>query len=121
MIKMETRPHLMHSIIPPHMAQRILEKGTPGQKLKAEAYIRIAGQMRGQRQQLSELTRRPTAAAGERVRKVYDAQNESELPGTLVRSEGAAPTGDAAVEEAYVIALDRFVEIVFDRLINANC
>ncbi|TFH20104.1 MAG: M4 family peptidase [Bacteroidia bacterium] len=83
------------------MAERILEKGTPGQKKKAEAFIRIAGQIRGQRQQLSELTRRAAAAAGERVRKVYDAQNGIELPGTLVRSEGNAPTGDAAVDEAY--------------------
>jgi len=101
MIKMENSPHPISSIIPPHMVERILENGTPGQKLKAEAYIRIAGQMRGQRQQLSELTKRAAAAAGERVRKVYDAQNGSVLPGTLVRSEGAAPTGDAAADEAY--------------------
>lgn len=91
----------INGIIPPHMAERILENGTPGQKKKAEAYIRIAGQMRGQRQQLSELTRKSAAAAGERVRKVYDAQNGSDLPGTLVRSEGAGPSGDAAVDEAY--------------------
>ena len=98
---MENNPHPIQGIIPPHMTERILEKGTPGQKRKAEAYIRIAGQMRGRRQQLSELTRRTAADAGERVRKVYDAQNGSELPGTLVRSEGDAPTGDAAVDEAY--------------------
>jgi len=92
----------IHSIIPPHMAEMILENGTAAQKQKAEAYIRIAGQMRGQRQQLAELTQKAAPDDGDRVRKVYDAQNTSVLPGTLVRSEGEGPTGDAAVDEAYV-------------------
>ncbi len=93
---------MIRHIIPPHMAESILENGTPGQKKKAQAFIRIAGQMRGQRQQLAEL--RPEALDGEdvRMRKVYDAQNGSDLPGTLVRNEGDGPAGDAAVDEAYV-------------------
>ena len=90
---MKNDSHSIYGIIPPHMAERIIEKGTAGQKKKAEAYIRIAGQIRGQRQQLSELTRKAEADSGERVRQVYDARNGSELPGTLVRSEGDAPTG----------------------------
>ena len=89
-------------IIPPHMAEKILENGTPEQKQRAEAYLRVAGQIRGQRQTLSELTRRAGAEEGERVRKVYDAGNGSELPGNLVRSEGEEPIGDEAVDEAYV-------------------
>jgi len=95
------RHHFVYGIIPPHMAERILENGTPGQKRKAEAYIRVAGQMRGQRQQLSELSKKAQPLVDERVRKVYDAQNGSELPGMLVRNEGDAPKGDAAVDEAY--------------------
>ncbi len=101
MSNMEHGFHPVFCIIPPHMAERILEKGTPAQKAKAEKYIRIAGQMRGQRQTLSELARKAQPEAGERIRKVYDAHNASELPGTLVRSEGDAPTADAAVDEAY--------------------
>ena len=93
--------HPINCIIPPHMAERILEKGSPVQKKKAEEYIRIAGQIRGQRQMLAELTRKVRAAEGERNRKVYDARNGSSLPGNLVRSEGDASTGDAAVDEAY--------------------
>lgn len=114
---MKNKTHLIKGIIPPHMAERILENGTPAQKKKAEAYIRIAGQMRGQRQQLSELTGKTSAAAGDKVRKVYDAGNGSELPGTLVRGEGASPTGDVAVDEAYDgsgATYDLFAEI-FDR------
>jgi len=98
---MENELHIVNCIIPPHMAEKILEKGSPGQKAKAEKYIRIAGQMRGQRQQLAELTKRAQPAAGERVRKIYDAQHGSGLPGALVRSEGDGPTGDAATDEAY--------------------
>ncbi|MEA3462765.1 MAG: M4 family metallopeptidase, partial [Bacteroidota bacterium] len=114
---MEAFAHPIKCIIPPHMAERILENGTPGQKQKVGEYIRIAGQIRGQRQQLAELTKRGIAAEGERVRKIYDAGNASDLPGTLVRSEGDAPTGDAAVDEAYDgsgATYDLFAEI-FDR------
>ncbi len=98
---MEDCRHPLNCIIPPHMAERILENGTPGQKKKIGEYIRIAGQMRGQRQQLAELTKRGLASEGERMRKVYNAGNASDLPGNLVRSEGDAPTGDPAVDEAY--------------------
>lgn len=98
---MEHGPHTIQCIVPPHMAERILEKGTPAQKAKAEKYLRIAGQLRDQRQRTSELTRKALAAGGERIRKVYDAQNASDLPGVLVRSEGDALTGDAAADEAY--------------------
>lgn len=98
---MEDGRQVLNCIIPPHMAERILENGTPGQKKKIGEYIRIAGQMRGQRQQLAELSKRGLAAEGERKRKVYNAGNASDLPGNLVRSEGDAPTGDAAVDEAY--------------------
>jgi len=91
----------MYCIIPPHMAEKILANGTPGQKKKIREYIRVAGQMRGQRQQLAELSEKGLAAEGKRDRKVYHAGNTSDLPGALARSEGDAPTGDAAVDEAY--------------------
>lgn len=111
---MKNYSHPVHCIIPPHMAERILENGSPGQKKKAEAYMRIAGQMRGQRQQLSELSKKAAPTEAQRVRKVYDARKGSELPGFLVRNEGAGPTGDAAVDEAYEgsgATYDLFAEI----------
>lgn len=98
---MEDMRHPLFCIIPPHIAERILANGTPGQKKKIGEYIRIAGQMRGQRQQLAELSKRGMAAEGEKNRKVYNAGNASDLPGILVRREGDAPSGDAAVDEAY--------------------
>ncbi len=98
---MKEYTHPIHCIIPPHMVERILENGTPRQKKKARAYRRINGQIRSQRQELAEGTRKALVVEGERMRKVYDAGSGSDLPGKLVRSEGDAPTGDAAVDEAY--------------------
>jgi len=98
---MKNRPYPVHCIIPPHMAEKILEKGSPGQKKKAGEYNRIAGEIRSRRQQIAETSHRALAAEGERNRKVYDARNGSQLPGQLVRSEGDAPTGDRASDEAF--------------------
>jgi hypothetical protein len=41
------------------------------------------------------------AIAAEVRRRIYDAQNQDLLPGVLVRSEGQAPIGDVAADEAY--------------------
>ena len=41
------------------------------------------------------------AAAPREHRSIHDAHSQEDLPGTLVRDEGAAATGDAAVNEAY--------------------
>ncbi|MEZ5071022.1 MAG: M4 family metallopeptidase [Bacteroidales bacterium] len=88
-------------IVPPHMVERILENGSARQKEKAWSFLRIAGQIRGQRQVLADLTRRLQALEGTRNRLVYSASNESNLPGILRRKEGEGPSGDAAVDEAY--------------------
>jgi len=88
-------------IIPPYIVEKILENGTPKQKEKVKEYARVAGQIRGQRQSRSELTEKAQAAAGQKNRLVYDAANGSNLPGTLKRSEGEAPTGEKAIDEAY--------------------
>ncbi len=98
---MEINNQLIYGIIPPHMAERILENGSAEQKKRIGNYIRIAGQIRGQRQQLADLTKKGLAEEGERNRLVYDARNGSQLPGHLVRSEGDGPTSDAAADEAY--------------------
>jgi Zn-dependent metalloprotease len=41
------------------------------------------------------------AASSSPQRSIFDAGHTTTLPGTLVRSEGSAPSGDAAVDEAY--------------------
>jgi Zn-dependent metalloprotease len=47
-----------------------------------------------------ELKLKATAATGPR-RRIFDAQNKHDLPGTLVRSEGDAPAADRLVNQIY--------------------
>jgi Zn-dependent metalloprotease len=47
------------------------------------------------------LARRPSLKRARRFARYTMPKNASELPGTLVRSEGDAPTADEAVDEAY--------------------
>jgi len=66
--------------------------------------LSVSGQFRGQRQALTEMPRiGPLAAAAEAVkqRTIYDAGFGTTLPGVKVREEGAAPSSDVAVNEAY--------------------
>ncbi|HEV7859227.1 MAG TPA: M4 family metallopeptidase [Pyrinomonadaceae bacterium] len=54
-----------------------------------------------ERQRLRRLGQRRRATVGEEQRNIFTANNMQKLPGELVRSEGQAATGDAAVDEAY--------------------
>src|SRR5512132_1203411 len=61
---------------------------------------------------------RPTLAVEPRKqRTIYTAGNVETLPGTVVRSEGSGPSGDAAVDEAYDGLGDTFdfYEQAYDR------
>lgn len=88
-------------ILPPHMVENIIEKGQEKQVERAMQTLNVSGEIRGLRQSLSEIARKAATSAGNKDRVVYDAQNGSTLPGTLVRSEGDPDTGDNAVDEAY--------------------
>lgn len=87
--------------IPPHIVEQILQKGNDQQKAKAKNTLNISGQLRGQRQSLAEVTKKPGVSTGNKYRLVYDARNGATLPGKLVRSEGDSTSGDPAVDEAY--------------------
>src|ERR1043166_8955667 len=54
---------------------------------------------------------------GTERRTIYDAQNQTTLPGKLVRGEGDNPTGDIAVNEAYDFSGDTydFYETAYNR------
>lgn len=95
------RHNPLHCIVPPHMVDSILEKGSPRQIEKVQNNLTESTKFRNIRQSFAETAVKPSAAAGQKDRKVYDAQNGSKLPGNLVRSEGDPPTGDPAADEAY--------------------
>lgn len=96
------RPHPILCIIPPHMLRQIAERGDPDQRQQALRTSAMSNQMRSQRaaHAISSVMAEPKAVAG-KERIIYDAQNQSELPGRKIRGEGDPPTGDAAADEAY--------------------
>ena len=100
---MHKHHHPVNCIVPPHMLEEIATKGSPRQKELALSTLKASAQMRGQRLALADFAGAVSrfAAVGGKERIVYDAKNGSSLPGTPVRNEGAGPTGDAAVDEAY--------------------
>jgi Zn-dependent metalloprotease len=83
------------------MLRSILQNGTAAQQSKAWATLTASEQIRGQRRVLGALAQLAVAAPGRKRRTIYDARNGYELPGRLVRSEGAQRTKDAAVNEAF--------------------
>ena len=93
--------HPLNCIVPPHMVDNILEKGSPQQIKRVQNNLIESDKFRGARQSFAETAAKPSAIVGQKDRKIYDAQNGSSLPGNLVRSEGEPPTGDSAADEAY--------------------
>jgi Zn-dependent metalloprotease len=92
----------INCFIPPHILINIATKGTESQKTLAIDTLKISARMRGQRSALADFTAAAfRVAVGGKDRVIYDAQNGSNLPGTIVRREGEPATGDVAVNEAY--------------------
>ncbi len=99
---MTTFRHPIHCIVPPHILTEIAQNGTPEQRERATRTLTTSARFRGQRQLLTDYpTLAASAAAAGKYRIIYHADFQSNLPGRQVRVEGAPPSGDAAVDEAY--------------------
>jgi Zn-dependent metalloprotease len=99
---MKTHTRSIPCFTPPHMLEKIMERGSQGQKERAFAVLTITAQMRGRRQSLGRIRSPiPRAVSQGEKRTIYDAGFGSDLPGSLVRSEGDPPATDPAVNEAY--------------------
>lgn len=94
--------HTLECIIPPHINKNIAENGSPEQREKAINAITSSARLRAERAVIAEITDlvRPVAVEGKQ-RFIFTANNGTNLPGTLARTEGDPPTGDLAVDEAY--------------------
>ena len=95
--------HSIFCITPPHMLREIVLNGSPEQRELALRSITVSEQVRGQRGAMTKdiiSLIKPAATEG-KERIVYDAENGSQLPGTIVRQEGDSPVSDVAVNEAY--------------------
>jgi Zn-dependent metalloprotease len=84
-------------ILPPHIEQKLAEN--PKYKERALRAMQISASQRGFRQAATILPL--IGAAGTKHRIIFDAKQGANLPGTEVRDEGAGPTNDVAVNEAY--------------------
>jgi len=99
---MKTQERCICCFTPPHLLERIIEKGTAGQRDRAMKVLTLSAQFRGRRQALARVSFPvPRDAAGGKKRFVYDARFNSDLPGNIVRQEGSPLSDDVAVNEAY--------------------
>jgi len=88
-------------IIPPHVLDRVLDRGTAKQKDWARNMIGHSARMRGRRDVFTLLGPALSLSAGTKRRTIYDTHNTETLPGDLVRGEGQDPVADDAVNQAY--------------------
>ncbi|MBO0897576.1 M4 family metallopeptidase [Arthrobacter sunyaminii] len=94
------------SIVPPYLLTRIAELQGGGFSRAPEAAQRALAELPPVHQARSQTLQPPFPPRGSALahtlrREISDAGSLEILPGTLVRSEGADPTGDAAADEAY--------------------
>src|SRR4029078_3263892 len=98
---------LISCILPPHILREIALNGSKQERaaaLDTLATDQTFRAMRADERLASALaTRRPSVLSveGEQRRTIYSAKNHQDLPGVIVRTEGAQPTGDPAADEAY--------------------
>src|SRR5205085_9130117 len=106
---MKQRPICRHSIfciVPPHILRQIAINGTPRQRAAALNTLASDQTFRAARITYQLLDRRAhkaltVAAPPTKQRTIYNGQPAQQLPGVVVRNEGAPPTDDAAADEAY--------------------
>lgn len=104
-------------IIPPHMLRELASRGRDVLKASAFQTLALSAQHRGERKVAGLIAFAVQAPAGEKRRTIYNAQNQQQLPGKLVRGEGDPATKDPAVNEAYdgAGATYDFYQAVFNR------
>jgi hypothetical protein len=87
------------------MLEEMVKNGRPEDRNWALQTLSMDNTLRTQRvtnQLLSPRAPAPSAGVSpHKQRSIYTANHGTSLPGTLTRSEGQGPTGDAATDEAY--------------------
>ncbi len=107
MLQRRIHRHSIFCILPPYILHSIAQNGTSQQRTQA---LQTLGSdhtfrtMRVTHDLMTSVGRQlpaAPAAEGQPQRTTCNAQNTTNLPGEIVRTEGAGPTGDPAVDEAY--------------------
>ena len=94
--------HSIFCILPPYMLDQIAQNGTSAQREMAIRTLVNSQQLRDKRLTMTATVMRAAyAVTGTKKRTVYDAKFGTNLPGTIVRTEGDAAVADVTVNEAY--------------------
>ena len=90
-------------IVPPHILEALARNGTAAQRAAALASLAHSNEIREARAlRVASLARAPQGVGpAHRNRLVYTSNNGSALPGTFLRGETDAATGDVTVDEAF--------------------
>ncbi|WP_082007975.1 M4 family metallopeptidase [Microbacterium mangrovi] len=91
-------------IIPPYMVDSIQQNGTEEQRAFVESTAQLSERIRAER--AAAPAKQVEATPGEGLAstattRIFDARNGTNLPGTLVRSDGDQASGDVSVNEAF--------------------
>jgi len=87
------------TILPPHMMKHLAGSAKRKYREAALDTLRVTERLRGMRMAVADFLR--AVSRGGLHRSIYDAKHLEQLPGSLVREEGAKRTGEAAVDQAY--------------------
>jgi Zn-dependent metalloprotease len=99
--------HSISCIVPSYMLRSIETNGTDEQRQAAAKTREVDNTFRAVRLNLlgvmsrEQRRRRVFGLAAAKQRTIFNANYEETLPGTVVRTEGSAPSDDVAVDEAY--------------------
>jgi hypothetical protein len=102
-------------IVPPHLIQHLANTCEGERAVAAQASLRLDSQIRAARAPDNQIRSAPAPAGPAAdeghggdpptalgpTRTISDARSSTDLPGDLVRDEGADPIGDPAADEAY--------------------
>ena len=94
----------VHSFIPPYILDRIIERGSPYQRSCARAtldHLHSLPANPGRPRPSAIVALGEQRTPGHPQRRIHDAEQRMQLPGTPRRREGQPATGDPAVDEAY--------------------
>jgi len=89
------------SIVPPHILRSLAARGDDEDRARALAALELSARPRTERQALVMVAGPLVLPPRRKRRTVYDARHGGELPGRIVRGEGAPRTRDEFVNEAY--------------------
>lgn len=97
---MHCQRHPVCCIIPPYMVRKLAESKDPQVRARALQSLAMTSRIRGRRDVASALAL-PSRSRPGLHRTIFDAGGGTNLPGSQLRDEGGAATGDVAADEAY--------------------